>query len=108
MAGRLPMPRSRPIASGNPAVMEKVKVDTEIRKLDQLRAAHLNQHTEYGLRSTAAAEIGRRKERIEKLAADIAGRDAHEGNEFSMTAGGRVFSGKDARAQAAVALTQAC
>src|ERR1700728_2136886 len=25
------------IASGNPAVMEKVKVDTEIRKLDQLQ-----------------------------------------------------------------------
>jgi hypothetical protein len=28
------------IASGNPAVMEKVKVDTEVRKLDQLRSAY--------------------------------------------------------------------
>ena len=33
---------------GNPAVMEKVKVDTEIRKLDQLRAAHRNQ--QHGIR----------------------------------------------------------
>jgi hypothetical protein len=33
------------IASGNLAVMEKVKIDTEIRKLDQLRAAHLTSST---------------------------------------------------------------
>jgi hypothetical protein len=31
------------IASGNPLVMEKVRVDTEIRKLDALRASHQNQ-----------------------------------------------------------------
>jgi len=31
------------IASGNPTVMEKVRIDTELRKLDQLRAVHLNQ-----------------------------------------------------------------
>jgi hypothetical protein len=31
------------IASGNPAVMEKVKMDTEVRKLDQLRSAHVSQ-----------------------------------------------------------------
>ncbi len=31
------------IASGNPAVVEKIKVDTEIRKLDQLRAVHASQ-----------------------------------------------------------------
>jgi len=31
------------IASGNPAVMEKVRIDTEVRKLNQLRAVHLNQ-----------------------------------------------------------------
>src|ERR1022692_3211949 len=36
------------IASGNPAVMEKVKVDTEVRKLDQLRAAHVNQQHSIG------------------------------------------------------------
>jgi N12 class adenine-specific DNA methylase len=106
--GALSYAEIKAIASGNPAVMEKVRVDTEIRKLDQLRAAHLNQQHRIRLEVHALpAEIGRRKERIEKLAADIARRDAHEGEEFSMTAGGRVFSGKDARAQAAMALTQA-
>lgn len=88
--------------------MEKVRVDTEIRKLDQLRAAHLNQQHRIKVEVQALpGEIERRKERIGKLSADIARRDAHEGEEFSMTVGGRVFSGKDARAQAAMALTQA-
>src|SRR6202044_1999242 len=41
--GALTYAEIKAIASGNPAVMEKVKVDTELRKLDQLRAAHLNQ-----------------------------------------------------------------
>ena len=41
--GALTYAEIKAIASGNPAVMEKVKVDTEIRKLDQLRAAHINQ-----------------------------------------------------------------
>ena len=37
------MPKSRPSPRATRAVMEKVKVDTEIRKLDQLRASHINQ-----------------------------------------------------------------
>ena len=41
--GALTYAEIKAIASGNPAVMEKVKVDTEIRKLDQLRASHVNQ-----------------------------------------------------------------
>ena len=34
--GALTYAEIKAIASGNPAVMEKVKVDTEIRKLDQI------------------------------------------------------------------------
>ena len=41
--GALTYAEIKAIASGNPAVMEKVRVDTEIRKLDQLRASHINQ-----------------------------------------------------------------
>src|SRR5579871_5655458 len=41
--GALTYAEIKAIASGNPAVMEKVKVDTEIRKLDQLRASHIHQ-----------------------------------------------------------------
>ena len=47
-----------------------------------------------------------RQERIERLSADIATRDAHGGEEFSMTVGNRVYSGKGAREKAAAALTQ--
>ena len=31
------------IASGNPLVLDKIRIDTEVRKLDVLRAAHWNQ-----------------------------------------------------------------
>jgi N12 class adenine-specific DNA methylase len=41
--GALTYAEIKAIASGNPAVMEKVRVDTEIRRLDQLRASHVNQ-----------------------------------------------------------------
>ena len=49
--GALTYAEIKAIASGNPAVMEKVKVDTEIRKLDQLRAGHVNQ--QHSIRSAA-------------------------------------------------------
>jgi hypothetical protein len=41
--GSLTYAEIKAIASGNPAVMEKVRVDTKVRKLDQLRAGHINQ-----------------------------------------------------------------
>ncbi len=45
-SGALSFAEIKAIASGNPAVMEKVRIDTEVRRLDMLRAAHLNQHYE--------------------------------------------------------------
>ena len=50
--GALTYAEIKAIASGNPAVMEKVKVDTEIRKLDQLRSSHINQ--QYAIRRSIA------------------------------------------------------
>src|SRR5208283_4842935 len=47
--GALTYAEIKAIASGNPAVMEKVRVDAEIRKLDQLRSAHVNQ--QYAIRT---------------------------------------------------------
>ena len=106
--GALTYAEIKAIASGNPAVMEKVKIDTEIRKLDQLRAAHLNQQHKIRLEiRSLPPEIRERQERIERLAADIARRDANTGEEFSMTVGNRQYSGKGAREQAAAALTGA-
>ena len=47
--------------------MEKVKVDTEVRKLDQLRAAHLNQQHSIRLQlRSLPSEIKDRQERIEE------------------------------------------
>jgi N12 class adenine-specific DNA methylase len=96
------------IASGNPAVMEKVKIDTEIRKLDQLRAAHLNQqhNIRWQLRSLPP-EIAEARQTLACVQADIATRDAHHEEEFSMTVGDRLFAGKGAREEAAKALTYA-
>src|ERR1700688_3476501 len=77
-SGALTYAEIKAIASGNPAVMEKVKVDTEIRKLDQLRSAHLNQ--QYSIRlqlRSLPSEIQERRQRIERLSADVATRDAH-------------------------------
>jgi N12 class adenine-specific DNA methylase len=106
--GALTYAEIKAIASGNPAVMEKVKVDTEVRKLDQLRAAHLNQ--QHGIRlqiRSLPSEIRERQEWIEKLSADIATRDGHAGEEFSLRVGNRVYSGKGAREEGAGALTLA-
>jgi len=106
--GALTYAEIKAIASGNPAVMEKVKIDTEVRKVDQLRAAHLNQQHSIRLQiHSLPSEIKERQERIERLSADVATRDGHAGDEFSMKVGNRVFSGKGAREEGAAALTQA-
>jgi hypothetical protein len=105
--GALTYAEIKAIASGNPDVMEKVKVDTEIRKLDQLRASHFNQqHTIRFQVRNLPDHIRRSKETAERIAADIAKRDANDSNEFSMTVGNRTFCGKGAREEAAKALNE--
>jgi hypothetical protein len=107
-AGTLTYAEIKAIASGNPAVLEKVKVDTEVRKLDQLRAAHINQqHTIRVQLHRLPLEIAETERTLAALKADIATREAHGGDEFSMTVGNRVYSGKGAREDAAKALTHA-
>src|SRR5208337_1493355 len=44
---------------------------------------------------------------LDQVRADMATRDAHEGEEFTMAVGGQVFSGKGAREEAARALAAA-
>jgi N12 class adenine-specific DNA methylase len=96
------------IASGNPAVMEKVRVDTEVRKLDQLRAAYVNQqHTIRLQLHRLPLEIAEAERELAAVTADISTGDAHTSEEFVMTVGNRVYSGKGAREDAAKALTYA-
>jgi N12 class adenine-specific DNA methylase len=107
-SGALTYAEIKAIASGNPAVVEKIKIDTEIRKLDQLRAVHANQqrHIRWEIRDLPR-QIAEEKEHLAHIEADIATRNASESTEFSMTVGNRVFSSKGAREQAAKALTVA-
>jgi N12 class adenine-specific DNA methylase len=103
--GALTYAEIKAIASGNPAVMEKVKVDTEIRKLDQLRASHINQ--QYKIRSQIQglpSHIESGKKYHAAVSADILARDAHADEDFTMKIGNRGFSGKGAREDAGNAL----
>src|SRR5450432_1306701 len=76
-SGALTYAEIKAIASGNPAVMEKVKVDTEVRKLDQLRAAHLNQqHSIRWSIKSLPEHIARGRKYHAAVTADIAIRDA--------------------------------
>ncbi len=105
-SGALTYAEIKAIASGNPAVVEKIKIDTEVRKLDQLRAVHANQqrHIRWEIRDLPR-QITDAKQHLAEIEADIATRNANESAEFSMTVGNRTFSGKGAREEAAKALT---
>jgi hypothetical protein len=88
--------------------MEKVKVDTEIRKLDQLRASHINQqHTIRWQVKSLPEHIEKARKYHEALTVDIGTRDAHADEEFTMKVGNREFSGKGAREEAGAALNNA-
>ncbi len=105
--GALTYAEIKAIASGNPAVMEKVKIDTEIRKLDQLRAAHLNQqHTIRWQLRCLPDQIAGASEALGHLREDIVKRDGNDGGEFTMTVGNQTFCGKGAREDAGWALTR--
>jgi N12 class adenine-specific DNA methylase len=102
--GALTYAEIKAIASGNPAVMEKVKVDTEIRKLDQLRASHINQQHNIRWQVRALPEqIEQSRKYHAAVSADIVRRDAAD-EDFIMKVGNREFSGKGAREDAGNAL----
>jgi hypothetical protein len=90
------------------SVVEKIKIDTEVRKLDQLRAVHANQqrHIRREIRDLPR-QIAEAKSHLANIEADVATRNADDTDEFSMTVGNRVFTGKGARKEAATALTVA-
>lgn len=76
------------IASGDPAVREKIQVDAELTKLDRLDAAHKNE--QFILRQRVAdlpRQIASQSSTLEKLKADQEKRDAFKGDDI-------VFPGK--------------
>src|SRR5436305_9384610 len=99
--GALSFAEMKAIASGNPAVMEKIRIDTEVRKLDMLRAAHINQQYDIGKKvQQMPVQIACSKDYHAGLLTDIATRNAHETEAFTMTVTGQEFSGKHAREEA--------
>ena len=85
--------------------MEKVKVYTEIRKLDQLRASHINQQHSIRWQIKSLPErIERARKYHAAVSADIATRDACADEDFTMKVGNREFSDKGAREEAGNAL----
>jgi hypothetical protein len=94
------------IASGNPAIIEKIKVDTEIRRLDQLRVIHKkNQQTIQWSLSALRGKIAETEAHIHAMQEDIRRRDQHSTGEFRLCVGTTQFSGKESRADAADRLT---
>ena len=77
-SGALTYAEIKAIASGNPAVVEKIKIDTEIRKLDQLRAVHANQqrHIRWEIRGLPR-HIAETKQRLAEIEGDIELRRQH-------------------------------
>jgi N12 class adenine-specific DNA methylase len=105
--GALTYAEIKAIASGNPAVMQKVKVDTEVRKLDTLRTAHLKRQFQMrGKISPTETAIESGTDQLAKVKADIETRNGNHSEEFSMTIAGKLFEGKDARERAAKALDE--
>jgi len=104
--GALTYAEIKAIASGNPAVVEKIKIDTEVRKLDQLRAVYANQqrHIRWQIQDLPR-QIMEAKQHLARIEADIAAKNANFSDEFTMKVGNRVFSGKGAREEAAKELT---
>jgi len=101
-SGALTYAEIKAIASGNPAVVEKIKVDTEIRKLDQLRAVHEAQQRriKWEVRDLPR-QIEQAKEFATKIEADVATRNANDSGQFEMRVDNRQFAGKGAREDAA-------
>ena len=77
--GALTYAEIKAIASGNPAVVEKTKIETEIRKLDQLRAVHANQQRQirWAMRDLPR-QIAEAKQHLASIEADIATRNASD------------------------------
>ena len=96
------------IASGNPLVVEKIKVDTELRRLDQLQALHRQrrQSIQWAM-SALPSRIAEAEAQIRHLQADLATRDSHPTDPFEIAVGTKLFTGKDSRKQGAEALTGA-
>jgi N12 class adenine-specific DNA methylase len=90
------------IASGNPLVIEKARVDAEVMRLSRLRSEH--SESQYGTRSRlrqAGEEVARLERQVVAMAQDLAARVDTQGDKFRMVVGQKTYT---ERAEAGAAL----
>jgi N12 class adenine-specific DNA methylase/SAM-dependent methyltransferase len=78
------------IASGNPMVIEKASIDSEVARLSRLRTQHLE--TQFRLRTQVRhlnEEVPRLEKRLEEIRRDIASRQDTHGDAFVMQIDGQ-------------------
>lgn len=81
------------LASGNPKIMERVMVQNEILKLEQLRLSWQNERRHSQRRLTATqSELGQVKTRIAHLTTGAKVREANTSETFSMKIGETAYS----------------
>jgi len=91
---------AKALVAGDPDVLKRVQLQTEIVKLEALRAAHLDQQVQARWELKRLPQrIADLRARVETIAADVAFRDAHapqpnaHGDKpFSFVVDGRVYS----------------
>jgi N12 class adenine-specific DNA methylase/adenine-specific DNA methylase len=90
------------IASGNPLVIEKAKIDADVMRLSRLRAEH--SESQFGNRSRARMleqDVVRLERRVSAIERDLAARRDTHGDRFQIVLNGQKF---DDRAKAGSAL----
>ena len=90
------------IASGNPLVIEKAKVDAEVMRLSRLRSEH--SESQYGTRSRlrmAGEDVARLERQLAAMEQDEAARIDTQGDKFKMIVGQKTYT---ERAEAGAAL----
>jgi len=93
------------IASGNEAVKQKVEIDAEVRKLDMLRAAHVNQQFDIGRKvRDLPGQLATAKQYQAALVQDVQRRNRHATKAFTIAIAGREYTGEVARKNAGEAL----
>src|ERR1019366_377965 len=90
------------IASGNPLVIEKAKVDAEVMRLSRLRAEHSEaQFTARSRARMATEDVARLERHVAAMEKDLTVRQDTHGDKFSIVLDGKKFTGR-ARAGAAL------
>lgn len=93
------------IASGNPLVIEKAKVDAEVMRLSRLRAEHAeSQFSTRGRARMLEQDVPRFEKQLAAMEQDLARREDTHGDKFRMVVDGKPFAERTKAGEALVYL----